>query len=222
LKKIALSQRVVIDPRTKERRDILDQQWTELAEVAGFIPIPIPNRLRDPKVYLQSMNIDAVILTGGNNIGCREGQIIEGLSMEDNDVAYERDFTESEVLNFCIEHELPVLGVCRGLQFIHSFFGGELIPVEREVHVAKRHELQFCETLFQSIYGPNEVVNSYHNYGVSAKALPSELIANALYIDEVEALKHHTKEIYGIMWHPEREKIFSNKDLLLINKIFKL
>ena len=36
----------------------------------------------------------------------------------------------------------------------------------------------------------------------------------------VEAIKHKNKEIYGIMWHPEREKPFNNLDKSLLKIIF--
>jgi putative glutamine amidotransferase len=220
--KIAITQRVVLETRINERRDILDQQWTALAEVVGFLLMPVPNRLSDPKAYLQNLNVDGLILTGGNNIGYRSGKKIEGLTLQENDVAYERDYTETEVLTYCIDKNIPVLGVCRGIQFIHSYFGGQLISVDREEHVAKRHELELTDSSFQSIYNEHCQVNSYHNCGIPNEGLPKELIATALYKDQVEALKHGSKEIYGIMWHPEREKVFSEKDILFIKKIFKL
>jgi gamma-glutamyl-gamma-aminobutyrate hydrolase PuuD len=222
LKKIAITQRVVLETRINERRDILDQRWTELAEKAGFFLIPVPNSMKDPGAYLHAFQIDGMILSGGNNVGYRAGKKIEGFSLEANDVAYERDYTESDVMNYCLKEDIPLLGVCRGLQFIHSFFGGELISVEREKHVAKRHEIQFSDPFFKSIYGPDSEVNSYHNFGVPLREMPDELKAVAMYDNEAEALRHKHKEIYGIMWHPEREKDFSDKDIIFIQNIFKI
>jgi len=66
-------------------------------------------------------------------------------------------------------------------------------------------------------------VNSFHNFGISKKNLSLNFIP--LCFDKennIEAMMHKTKKIYGIMWHPEREKKINKKDINFIkNKILK-
>jgi len=56
-------------------------------------------------------------LDRGNDLGTIDGG---------SNVAPERDAFERTLLEFAIEHELPVLGVCRGAQLINVHFGGSL------------------------------------------------------------------------------------------------
>ena len=58
---------------------------------------------------------------------------------EDPGTSPPRDDTERALLDWAIGDRLPVFGVCRGLQFVQRYFGGELVACDRERHVARRH-----------------------------------------------------------------------------------
>ena len=77
--KVGITQRVdTIDSRG-ESRDALDQQLINWVLQSGFVPVPIPNGLfnvsspieNQPVIdkWLNVVKLDAVILSGGNNIG---------------------------------------------------------------------------------------------------------------------------------------------------------
>jgi putative glutamine amidotransferase len=48
---------------------------------------------------------------------------------------------------------------------------------------------------------------------------PLEIMANTR-DQSIEAIKHQSKPIYGIMWHPERETPYSEHDLNFFTNIF--
>lgn len=113
------------------------------------------------------------------------------------------------------------MGVCRGLQVLNAYYGGSLSKVDAAQHVAKEHALEFEDEEFKLHYLKEQVVNSYHNWGILTDVLAKPLTTLATFKkSEVEALKHHELPFYGIMWHPERYSEFRNSDLLFIKEVF--
>lgn len=206
MKKLGISQRVEVVQAYNERRDCLDQQWSNLAYKLGVIPVPLPNvSVEYAPELIESLGIDAVLLSGGNSIA--------KLNPDANDAAPERDAFESALLSVALSKSLPIIGVCRGMQMINSYFGGKLTPIEK--HVAIKHQIYTQ----QPEYSLPTNVNSYHNWAIKGCNLPSELRAIALDADgNVEAFDSIDKRILGLMWHPEREAPFNQKDIQLIER----
>lgn len=211
--RIAISQRVNYIAAYAERRDCLDQQWAALLERLGHLPVPIPNGLNDPTAWATNLQIEAFLLTGGNDLEP---------AGDSSTSAPERNRCERLILEHASAHRLPVLGVCRGSQMINSFLGGSIVPVPG--HVASRHQLTRTTEparLLKSLPSQTEV-NSFHNFGVDARGLAASLIP--LMVDRqgfVEAAEHRNLPWAQIMWHPEREAWPSALDISIFNDIFK-
>ncbi|MCC6298117.1 MAG: gamma-glutamyl-gamma-aminobutyrate hydrolase family protein [Anaerolineales bacterium] len=186
---IGLTQRV-FENQYHERWDVLSQSWTYfLAEISAR-PIPIPNQLDDISQFIHDVKLAGIILTGGNDLIEYGGQ------------APERDALENQILSYSLEKNLPVVGVCRGLQMIHHRFGGALDAVNG--HAGTLH----------SLMGDNarERVNSYHNFGF--RYTHPDLLVSAVAPDgTIESVAHKNRPIYGLMWHPERCAPFDPVDL---------
>ena len=118
--KVGLTQRVEVIQDTNERRDCLDQAWTRLLVDNGYLPIPLPNRVEDVDTLIAELEIDGIILTGGNDLSHLTGA---------TNTAPERDAFERRLLERCADLDIPVLGVCRGMQMMVAHFGGELVAV---------------------------------------------------------------------------------------------
>lgn len=221
MKRIGITQRVVYVERIKERRDTLDQRWYNFANALGILLIPIPNNLKRPSQYVNELEIDGLIFSGGNNISFNGEEILEGKSIENDDVAYERDKTEIDLINWATKDKKPIIGVCRGMQVLNVYFGGRLSKVDSRQHVAKEHILEFDEGEFKASYLKESIVNSYHNWGIMLDGLAKHLHPFATYgKSEVEAFKHTKFPFTAIMWHPERYKELRNSDLYLFRKVF--
>ncbi len=206
MKRIGITQRVEQVQNYSERRDCLDQRWPAFVWELGCVPIPLPNC---PPSHVQNLldelQLDAVILSGGNSIA--------SLDASAADAASERDAFESILLDEALERDFPIIGICRGMQMINVHMGGKLTKISG--HVAVRHQISSID---QSYFFP-EFVNSYHNWGISTGDLAEGLQVIALDSEgKVEALKHTKKNLFGIMWHPEREQPFNSLDIELIKR----
>ena len=206
MKRIGITQRVEIIERYHERRDCLDQRWSDLCFALECLPCPLPNTVpENVPALLDALNLDAVILSGGNSIAC--------LDPAAPHAAPERDAFEASLIDEALKRNIPVLGVCRGMQMINLHFGGELIPVEG--HVGLRHTLSVVD----GNYPLAETVNSYHDWGIAPQGLGPQLKPIAVDSDgNIEAFQHSETKIFGIMWHPEREPSFSSLDMQLIKR----
>jgi putative glutamine amidotransferase len=205
MKVIAVSQRVVM--RTEQERcDALDQQWAVLLERAGIFPVLLPNRLLAVEAFFETLSVTGLLLTGGNDVAF----------LQTESAAPERDAVESLALKYALEKAYPVLGICRGAQFLVHFFGGNLRPVEH--HAGTVHALLAQPFRFGLL---PSAVRSFHNFGFLEADLPSVFKSIATAEDGVvEAIQHSTQTIAGIMWHPEREPEFLDQSLSMLRKIF--
>ena len=216
--RLGLTQRVTVVEEYGERRDCLDQEWTTLLEGSGYTPVPLPNEIDDVDGYLESLGLDGIVLTSGNDLAHLE---------QASNPAPERDRFETAVLDWALDGGIPVCGVCRGLEFLNVYFGGSLSRVEG--HVATEHPVEF-----DSIPRPDSDasggtpplleridVNSYHGYGIRPDDVADPLVAVGTAPDDtVECLLHETAPVCGIMWHPERETPSTEVDRQLFQWLF--
>lgn len=190
MKPVLLSQRVECLAARGERRDALDQRLVHWLAEMGVLAVPVPNNPALVAHYWAHVKPVAVVLSGGNDLACLGGD------------APERDATELALVNQALAEGLPLLGLCRGMQFLIRYFGGELQAIEG--HVGTRHQLQIGNAWHD--------VNSYHGWG--AYALPDPLCALAYAEDGcVEAMRHSSLPVLGLMWHPERETPYNPQDV---------
>jgi putative glutamine amidotransferase len=194
---IAVTQRVVIEARYQERRDALDQRWTMFLSACGFVAMPVPNDPAAACALVATANAGGLLLTGGNDLCVVGGD------------APERDATERALIDYALERDIPVLGVCRGMQMLQHYWH---VPLRRvEGHVSPEQTI--------TVDGCRDRVNSYHGCGTTATAPELEVWATA---DDgvIEAVRHRTRRVVGVMWHPERFTEFRGADIALARKTF--
>ena len=208
MKILAISQRVENVSNYDEKRDCLDQRWAYLVRKLGFLPYPLSN-LISPEEIVESINISAIILTGGNSI--------YRFDKDAQDSSRERDLFEERLVRIAIEKRIPVVGICRGMQIINTFFNGSISKIEN--HVGTRHKLNFTNKYLKE---RSRDVNSYHKWCIEEPGLGESLFPLALAEDgTIESFYHKELPIFGIMWHPEREVPFNQNDLNLIKGFFE-
>ena len=195
---IAVSQRVVQATGHRERRDALDQRWSEFLGRCGLLPVAVPNCRANAEALLDAVSVEGVLLTGGNDPAEYGGD------------APERDEVERWLIDRAIAEHSPLFGVCRGMQMIQCYFGAELQPVPG--HVSPRQTI--------TAEGRSEEVNSYHRLGTTVGVDELEIWARA---DDgvIKGVRHRRHPIQGIMWHPERCVPFREADQALIGGFFR-
>jgi anthranilate synthase component 2 len=109
---------------------------------------------------------------------------------------------------------LPILGVCLGHQAIAQAFGGQVTRAKSIMHGKTSPMLNDGSGLFNGL--PNPVTAArYHSLATPRELLPDSLIVNAWTEDgEVMGLRHATRPIHGVQFHPESIATEHGHDML--------
>ena len=184
-------------------------------EAAGGLPVMLP-LTDDPEALRQlSAQCDGFLLTGGHDVS--PGVYGAARLPACGACSPERDRMESALLALAMAADKPVLGICRGIQFINAALGGTLwqdLPTQRPSDVnhhqsppydAPAHAVSILpDTPLARLLGAEALrVNSYHHQAVRdlAPALrPMAVSPDGL----VEAVWHPGRRfLWAVQWHPE-------------------
>lgn len=161
-----------------------------------------------------------IMLTGGSDINPRLYNQPDFLTYCDpNDIDEKRDEFEWRIMQHIEEHQKPLLGICRGLQFVNVFYGGTLIPdipafgKFNHAIIAQdkdRHHLVEIDpnSFLYGLLGEEKgQVNSAHHQGVDMPGFG--LVVNAMSPDGIiEGMEKRNSEgrafLMLVQWHPER------------------
>lgn len=185
-----------------EPRDTIASDWNEymLSAFPDSQFIYIPNIEKNVAAYIDELNINVLILSGGDDLG----------------VYPRRDITETLALEHAIKKQIPVIAICRGLQLVHTYFGGKLEVGSEKVikeHRATKHLINI-ESFVRE-------VNSYHTNYLNEESVSDkfEIFARCKSDNSVEGIRN--KNILAMMWHPERDVEIVEWNRLLIEKFLK-
>ena len=139
-----------------------------------------------------------------------------------NDINDELDSIQWQLMEKAVATKKPVLGICRGMQFIDVFFGGTLIqdlPCGDDHKAAETpgeenyHNVAVVEgTQLFDLYNEETEVNTRHHQGIGL--VGEGLKVSAMWTDGfplvMEAIEHKELPIIGVQWHPERMYLNGN------------
>ncbi|MBH8566420.1 anthranilate synthase [Nostoc sp. CENA67] len=115
------------------------------------------------------------------------------------------DFQVPQTVAACIRRQIPIFGVCLGLQGIVEAFGGELGVLNYPQH-GKSSRIFVTDTdsvLFKNL-PQSFTVGRYHSLFALPQSLPNELKVTAISDDDViMAIEHQTLPIAAVQFHPE-------------------
>jgi putative glutamine amidotransferase len=194
---VALTQRVLPANDFGEQRLALDVRWSEFLASCGVLGVPVPADPVLAEATIQHTHCAGIILTGGDDLA------------EVGGATPQRDRLERYLLAAALALDLPVLGVCRGMQLLLHAFGADLVRVDG--HVATTHQLT-------GQLGGREV-NSFHRWATTQA--PAEFEVTAGCGQTIEAVKLRGRRAVGIMWHPERVNPPHPADIALVTQLFR-
>ena len=181
---------------------------------AGGTPLIIPPS-SDREVLMNTLDrIDGLILSGGadiNPLWVGEDPV-SGL----HGINSERDLPELLITRLAYNRQLPMLGICRGIQTLAAALGGKVCQdIKTDIkhsQDADRSEPTHSVTIAQdstlyNIYGSGDssllYVNSFHHQAVEDAGTRFRVVATAAdgIIEAIESTEY--KSILGVQWHPE-------------------
>jgi putative glutamine amidotransferase len=176
---------------------------------AGGVPVHL-SREADPESLVE--RLDGFIFAGGLDVDPRLYGSVPGPASTPIDPRSDR--FELELLLEALQADVPLIGVCRGMQLLNVALGGTLVsdlpvgagqshsfvlypPVERVHRVSFTDDSPHAE-----LYGPEVMVNSLHHQAVAEPGEGVVVVGRAA--DGVaEALMVEGRRALGVQWHPE-------------------
>ena len=184
-----------------------DVYWVDYAQgviAAGGVPVFLPLSL-DPAEIIP--RLDGLLMSGGADIDPKRYGAEPEPELQSIEPA--RDEFELKILELVYECELPVAGICRGLQILNVHAGGSLyqdVPphsVRDKAPSTRVHDITTEKgSILEKLYGEKLEVNSLHHQSI--KPLGKHFSASATSNDGiVEGIEHSQLPIVAVQWHPE-------------------
>jgi len=207
-----------------------NRAYVHAVESAGGLPVLIP-MIKDLNILTALLSrLDGILLSGGIDVHpSHYGEEVHPLTQEFD---IELDEFEITLASWAIQQDIPVLGVCRGMQLINLVLGGTLyqdidnqypdsiahsqrhLPITHLAH----HIIVEPGSRMEKILGPGAVwVNSHHHQaikdpgkGVRITGRAPDGVPELLEVPDcrfVMAVQSHPEEIYSI--EPAFKRLFS-------------
>lgn len=165
----------------------------------------IPGRREDLRNYTA-----AVYFAGGIPIcstDSADSALCSGLLLPGGgDIGEKLDGEEEKLIQSFVQRERPILGICRGMQALNIYFGGNLldrIPNHQQPQGDLIHRTLTAGRLARLIGRCPTVTSNHHQ---APRHLGRDLQAVQVAPDGIiEAVAHTALPILGVQWHPERQ-----------------
>ncbi|GAA2617656.1 gamma-glutamyl-gamma-aminobutyrate hydrolase family protein [Dactylosporangium fulvum] len=191
------------------RAVLIPESYVRMVREAGARPVVLPPDAGDDAAELVR-RLDGLVLAGGADITPeRYGAEAHPTTTTRPD----RDAGELAVLHAALDADLPLLGVCRGMELLAVAYGGTLHQHLPDLLGNARHQpapgvygahpARFAPgSRAEAVFGPAAQVNSYHHQAVDT---PGTLTVTGWADDDVvEAVEDPARRfVLGVQWHPE-------------------
>jgi putative glutamine amidotransferase len=184
--------------------DLYVSAYAEAITAAGGLPVHLPQHV-DPAEY--AGRLDGVLLSGGADVApVRYGATPDPAT---GPVEDDRDAAELALIEVAVAEELPVLGICRGLQLLNVWAGGTLHQ-HQPVHA--RYDLAVDDAFDEVVVAPGSQLAALHGDRLRVNSLHHqtvERVADGWVVTArsadgtVEALEWPGHELIAVQWHPE-------------------
>lgn len=182
---------------------------------AGGTPVVIPSYDDDKALVSLLETLDGIVLSGGADI---DPDYLGEEPLECVSINPRRDRQELTLVRLAVDRQIPVLGICRGIQVLTAALGGKLYqdiktqhdqkPIEHSQTIARglpSHDVKLVkDSLLYGFFGKETLaVNSFHHQAV--KEVPAGFRVTAVAPDGIiEGMESTSfRPVLGVQWHPE-------------------
>lgn len=191
----------------------LRKNYSQVIADMGGIPVLLSHDVKNISDYFAFL--DGILLTGGE-VATPEEAFTTGVQGPVDPSRFPRSYIEFQLAKMAYENDLPLLGICAGMQNMNVALGGILyrnlkeslgttIEHKNDIRDKPHHAITiFPQTQLSAILKADKLeVNSNHRAGI--KTVASMLRVNAKAPDGViEGFEAPDKRFFiGVMWHPE-------------------
>jgi putative glutamine amidotransferase len=217
------------DPYHTQRYFFLNQPYVTAIHEAGGIPVILPVGLEARYPNKMIGMLDGLLLPGGGDIDPNTYGDYPNEKL--GRVDPRKDRTEIDLFTLAFNQNMPILGICRGVQLLNIALDGTLYQdIAGQIRMSMNHYPEYpasemCHkvdiekgTRLYKILGESIIwVNSSHHQAI--KLHGKGLVVNAKSPDGVtEGLEQPSKKwVIGVQWHPE---LYWRNDRLM-TKLFK-
>lgn len=191
----------------------LSQGYFQSVVAAGGVPMIIPP-VEDANTLVNTLDrIDALILSGGGDInplfgGDEPSPRLRGINQK-------RDLPELMITRLAYNRQIPILGICRGIQTLAIALGGKVaqdISIQANVkhsqeadRAEQTHSVKLSkDSILYDLYGKEKIyVNSFHHQAVKDTGDKFRVVGKSSdgIVEAMESSEY--KSIIGVQWHPE-------------------
>jgi putative glutamine amidotransferase len=175
---------------------------------AGGIAVELPYEAGAAQVISR---LDGLVITGGQDVDPHMWGGDPACTIGPVDA--DRDAYEMRLIEQALQHHVPLLGVCRGMQLINVVLGGSLIgdlprePIDHtspgQATAGGAHEVETKPgSIANRLFGDRLMVNSLHHQGVE-EAGRGVTISGRAPEGTAEILEADDGRVLGVQWHPE-------------------
>lgn len=208
----------------------------------GINHIEFVNQFGNPRIIMPwepFVQVDMLYLPGGLDVNPAHSGSVPSFATSNQDVFKEWFYTQR--LKAYIDANIPIFGVCLGMQMLATYFGGVITQnllfhktstdrwtTAHNVYPAKFENLPFNVNAYKRF-----AVNSHHHQALTVSGLIKDGVSNPdilplfytrnaddYFTNEgyiIEAIAIKDKPIVGVQWHPEEN--FDNFSIETINTL---
>jgi putative glutamine amidotransferase len=213
--------------------DLIAHDYVKAVEMAGGAPLIIPVTTRAENIEPVLRILDGIIFTGGSDIDPQcYGELVQFKLQGIEPVRDEHEIKLAKMV--LADADIPVMGICRGMQLINVVRGGTLY---QELGSQRKNEFNHCMEMYPKHYPAHDVtfedksflksvfgkaaigVNSLHHQGI--KTLAQGFAVTAVAPDGLAEGIELTGDrcIFGVQFHPEM-MIDNDPELLKLFEAF--
>ncbi len=196
----------------------LAESYYESVRKAGGVPVVLPASLETEDLDDFLLKTDAILFSGGGDLNPL--LLGEEPVRELRGICAKRDLQELVLMRRALDKQMPILGICRGVQVLAAASGGKVVQdiyssalydkplIKHSQDLGRQfasHTVRIEKgSILHSLFGTETVeVNSFHHQAVSDPGLGMKITAKSPdgVAEAIESTEF--KSVLGVQWHPE-------------------